>query len=70
MRVASLGEFLWDVIGGQELLGGAAFNFSVQLTRLGHDVSFISAVGDDVHGVRALQAAAQLGLSTQFISTV
>jgi fructokinase len=70
VRVASLGEFLWDIIGGQELLGGATFNFSVQLTRLGHDVCFISAVGDDDRGRRALQAAARLGLSTQFISTV
>ena len=70
MRVASLGEFLWDVISGQELLGGAAFNFSVQLSRLGHDVSFISAVGDDDRGRRALQTAARLGLSTQFIGTV
>jgi fructokinase len=70
MRVATLGEILWDLIGDQELLGGATFNFSVQLKRLGHDVAFISAVGDDDRGRRALQQAAQLGLSTKFISTV
>lgn len=70
MRLASLGEILWDLIGGQELLGGATFNFSVQLSRLGHDVSFISAVGDDDRGRRALKAAARLGLSTKFIRTV
>lgn len=70
MRLTSLGEILWDLIGGQELLGGATFNFSVQLSRLGHDVSFISAVGDDVRGRRALQMAAQLGLSTEFIRIV
>jgi sugar/nucleoside kinase (ribokinase family) len=38
VRVASLGEILWDLIGGEELLGGATFNFSVQLSRLGHEV--------------------------------
>ncbi len=70
MRVATLGEILWDLIGDQELLGGATFNFSVQLQRLGHDVAFISAVGDDDRGRRALQQAAHLGLSTKFISTV
>ena len=70
MRVASLGEILWDLIGGEELLGGATFNFSVQLSRLGHDVSFISAVGDDDRGRRALQAAARTGLATGFISVV
>jgi fructokinase len=70
MRLASLGEILWDLIGDKELLGGAAFNFSVQLSRLGHDVSFISAVGDDERGRRALHSASQLGLSTKFISIV
>jgi fructokinase len=70
MQVASLGEILWDLIDDQELLGGATFNFSVQLSRLGHDVSFISAVGDDERGRRALQSAFQLGLSTKFINTV
>jgi fructokinase len=70
VQVASLGEILWDLIGGQELLGGATFNFSVQLSRLGHDVSFISAVGNDERGRRALDAAARLGLSTRFIKVV
>ena len=70
MQLASLGEILWDLIDGQELLGGATFNFSVQLSRLGHDVSFVSAVGDDDRGRRALETASQLGLSTKFIRTV
>jgi fructokinase len=70
VRVASLGEILWDLIGGRELLGGATFNFSVQLSRLGHDVSFISAVGDDERGRRALEAASRFGLSTRFIGVV
>jgi fructokinase len=70
MHLASLGEILWDLIGDKELLGGATFNFSVQLSRLGHDVSFISAVGDDERGRRAIEIASRLGLSTKFIHTV
>lgn len=70
MQLASLGEILWDLIGGNEFLGGATFNFSVQLSRLGHNVSFISAVGDDERGRRALETATRLGLSTKFIRTV
>lgn len=70
MRLTSLGEILWDLIDGRELLGGATFNFSVQLSRLGHDVSFVSAVGGDDRGRRALEGASQLGLSTRFIRTV
>lgn len=70
MQLASLGEILWDLIDGQELLGGATFNFSVQLSRLGHEVFFVSAVGDDERGRRALEIASKLGLSTKFIPTV
>jgi fructokinase len=70
VRLASLGEILWDVIGDSELLGGATFNFSVQLTRLGHDVAFLSAVGNDERGRRALAEAARLGLDTGYIHTV
>jgi len=70
VRVASIGEILWDLIGDQELLGGATFNFSVQLSRLGHEVYFISAVGDDDRGRRALEAASRLGLPAKFIRTV
>jgi fructokinase len=70
MHVASLGEILWDLIDGQELLGGATFNFSVQLSRLGHHVSFISAVGDDERGRRAIETASRLGLPTDFVRIV
>jgi fructokinase len=70
MHVASLGEILWDLIDGQELLGGATFNFSVQLSRLGHHLSFFSAVGDDERGRRAMETASRLGLPAEFIRIV
>ncbi len=63
MRLISIGEILWDVIGGQEHLGGALLNLSVHASRLGHDVSLVSAVGTDQRGDRALEAMSGLGLS-------
>ena len=63
MKLISIGEILWDVIGGQEHLGGAPLNLSVHASRLGHDVSVVSAVGADQRGDRALQAMSGLGLS-------
>jgi len=69
MHLIGVGEVLWDLIGDSEYLGGAVFNFSVQLTRLGHQVSLVSAVGDDERGHRALAQARDLGLPTQFIRT-
>jgi fructokinase len=67
MRIVSIGEILWDVLPSGEHLGGAPFNFAIQAQRLGHDVRFISAVGDDDRGTKALDRAAHLGLNLDFI---
>lgn len=70
VRIVSIGEILWDVFGETELLGGAPFNFAAHARRLGHEVVFLSAVGDDQRGRRALARAEELGLSTRFIRAV
>ena len=70
MRIVSIGEVLWDVIGDKEYLGGAALNFSAHASRLGHDVFFVSAVGKDERGRRVLDRMGELGLSTRFVPQV
>ena len=67
MRVVAIGEILWDVFPDGEHLGGAPFNFSAHAARLGHEVLFLSAVGDDVRGHAALQTARGLGLRMEFL---
>ncbi len=67
MKIIGIGEILWDLISGEEHLGGVPFNFAVHATRLGHDVSFVSAVGDDARGNLALAQAERHGLSTALI---
>ena len=67
MRIISIGEILWDVIGDGEHLGGAPLNLSVQAARLGHDVSLVSAAGTDQRGDRALAAMPALGLSIDLV---
>jgi len=67
MTIVSIGEILWDVFADSEQLGGAPFNFAVHASRLGHDVVFLSAVGDDERGRAAVSRAAALGLRTDFI---
>ena len=69
MRLVSVGEILWDVIGDQEHLGGAPFNLAAHASRLGHEVALVSAVGRDRRGDAALALARALGLSTRFIGT-
>ena len=69
-RIVSIGEVLWDVIAGSERLGGAPFNFAYHASRLGHEVIFVSAVGDDARGRAVLAKAADLGMRTDFIQVV
>ncbi len=70
MRIVSIGEVLWDVIGDKEYLGGAALNFSAHAARLGHEVLFVSAVGRDERGRRVLDRMVELGLPTRFVPQV
>jgi len=66
--IVSAGEILWDVFPNAEHLGGAAFNFAAHAVRLGHRVWFVSAVGEDERGRRALEEARRLGVGTRYVS--
>lgn len=70
MKIVAAGEILWDLIGGEECLGGAPLNFAVNAHRLGHEVTLVSAVGEDDRGHRALERIERLGLSTEFVRRV
>jgi fructokinase len=70
MKVLGIGEILWDIFPDQELLGGAALNFCVNLRRLGDSATLMSAVGNDTPGVLACEAMKQLALGTDFVQTI
>lgn len=70
VRIVSIGEVLWDVIGQSEYLGGAPLNFAAHARKLGHEVFLVSAVGDDDRGRRALNALQSLGVSSDFVQTI
>ncbi|MGB8886091.1 MAG: PfkB family carbohydrate kinase [Candidatus Korobacteraceae bacterium] len=70
MRIVSVGEILWDVIGETEYLGGAPLNFAAHARKLGHEVFLISAVGEDARGRRALQSLRQREISTEFVQVL
>jgi fructokinase len=67
VNVITVGEVLWDIVGQEEHLGGATFNFSAHLSRLGHKVSFISGVGADELGQKIIDNMSRLGLATDYI---
>ena len=70
MRVVSIGEVLWDVIGASEYLGGAPLNFAAHARKLGHEVYLVSGVGEDERGRRALEAIERLGIARDYIQVV
>jgi fructokinase len=67
LRIVSIGEVLWDVIGQTEYLGGAPLNFAAHACKLGHEAFLISAVGDDDRGNRALEGLKRCGISADFV---
>lgn len=70
MRIVSIGEILWDVIGPSEYLGGAPLNFAAHAHKLGHEVFLVSAVGDDERGRRALDGLEKCGVCTDFVQVI
>jgi fructokinase len=69
VRVAVLGEILWDLFPDSTRLGGAPLNFAVHAGRLGSKALLISAVGGDELGAQAEQAVGKLGLDTSMLQT-
>ena len=70
VRIVSVGEILWDVIGENEYLGGAPLNFAAHAQKLGHVVYPLSAVGDDRRGRKALELLTARGMSTEFVQVL
>ena len=70
MKLVSVGEVLWDILPSAEHLGGAPFNFAWHAHNMGHEVCFVSAIGDDRRGDRALEQISEAGLSTRFLRRI
>lgn len=69
-RALGIGELLWDMLPTGPRLGGAPFNVMVHLRRLGFEAAFVSAVGRDALGSRAIAEVDRLGLGTSLIGVV
>jgi fructokinase len=67
-RILGIGELLWDLFPDGPRLGGAPFNVTANLHRLGHDAAFVTAVGDDQFGRDALRTVEAFGVEATFIS--
>ena len=68
-RVVSIGEVLWDLLPSGPQLGGAPANLAVHLHALHNGVTFVSRVGSDSLGHRALEILGRRGLDLSGIQT-
>lgn len=68
MKILAFGEILWDIYPDSRHIGGAVMNFSVHAARLGADICFASAVGNDKEGSDALHILEDFGLSNHCIA--
>lgn len=66
-RVLTIGEVLWDIIRGQEHIGGAPFNLAAHLARLGCPASVLTRIGADSRGAAALAEMRRLGVDTALV---
>ncbi len=69
-RAVGVGELLWDLLPDGPRLGGAPFNVIAHLSRLGFATSYVSSVGDDEFGRRALAELRRLSVDPSLIGTV
>jgi fructokinase len=67
MRVLAFGEILWDIINGEEHLGGAPFNFAAHVSRCGNESHIVSRVGDDFRGMKAYNRCKEYGVDHSLV---
>ncbi|PKM61739.1 MAG: hypothetical protein CVU97_06865 [Firmicutes bacterium HGW-Firmicutes-21] len=68
MKILAYGEILWDIFGDKREIGGAPFNFSAHMARLGADCYIFSALGRDKLGDEAIDKVRQFNISSDYIS--
>lgn len=68
MKTLLFGEILWDIIDNKPYIGGAPFNLSAHLAKMGLESTLISSVGKDVLGRKALKEAEKRGMNSSLIS--
>lgn len=68
MKILAYGEVLWDIYPDDRYIGGAVMNFSAHAARLGANVYFASAVGDDDEGRVALNLMSEWGINTDYVA--
>jgi sugar/nucleoside kinase (ribokinase family) len=57
----------YPFFGVNSTVSGVGYNITKALTTLGHEVRFLSLVGDDMHGQWVQQSIRDLGVDTHYV---
>lgn len=64
-KIVCFGEVLWDIFpNGEKKIGGAPLNVALRLHAFNHEVTMISAIGNDVNGILLSDYLNENGLNT------
>lgn len=67
IKVAGIGELLWDILPQGKQMGGAPCNFAFHAMQAGFDAHVVSSVGEDPDGREILQVMEELGLDQAYV---
>ena len=70
LKVAGIGEILFDILPKGKMLGGAPANFAFHSKILGLDSNLVSAIGNDTAGTDIRQILSGMDVSTEYIQCV
>ena len=66
-KVVCFGEVLWDVFPTHKKIGGAPLNVANRLSSFGHNVTMISALGEDNYGQKIIKYLQENKVKTNHI---
>ena len=69
-RIVAMGDGLWDLFPDGARFGGATANFACHASRLGGEVSMVSAVGQDKRGEAALEVYRKNGVNVSLVQSL
>jgi fructokinase len=67
IKIAGLGEILWDMLPEGKQLGGAPANFAYHCQSLGAESYIVSSIGNDISGHEIINKLQNIGLSSEYI---
>jgi len=65
--IISFGEILFDIYPENKCIGGAPFNFAFHLHNSGHNVRFVSRIGEDDNGHEIMKFMLKSQMSTDLV---